>query len=87
MDKNEQIVLTDENGVEEAYQMVDMVTYEGSDYVVLLPVDEKEAEEGFVILRVEDNGTSDTDDYCDVEDDAVLDAVFEAFKKQNEDRE
>ena len=85
MEKNEIIALTDEDGVEENFQLVDSVNYKDEEYVILLPVDEKEAEEGFVILKVEDNGTEDSDDYVDVEDDAVLDAVFEAFKAQNED--
>ena len=82
-DKNiERIVLTDENGEEETFELIDIVSYQDNDYAVLLPIEDQE--EGFVILKVEDNGTEDSDDYVDVEDDATLDAVFEAFKAKYE---
>ena len=79
----ERIVLTDEAGAEEVFELIDIVNYQNDDYAVLLPVEDQE--DGFVILKVEDNGTEDSDDYVDVEDDAVLDAVFEAFKAKYEE--
>lgn len=79
---SELLVLTDEEGVEESYKLIDTVEYLGDSYVVLLPVDDEE--NGFVILRVEDSGNDDCDDYCDVEDDDTLDAVFDLFKNKYE---
>ena len=79
---SELLVLTDEEGQEESYKLVDTVEYLGDRYVVLLPVGDEE--NGFVILRVEDNGSEDCDDYCDVEDDDTLDAVFDLFKNKYE---
>ena len=45
------ITLTNENGEEVEYQLIDSITYENAEYVVLLPVDEEDCE--VVILAVE----------------------------------
>ena len=76
------IVLTDENGNEEQFEFLDLVTYEGKDYVVLMPAGEDTDE--VVILQV-DNVDTDDESFSDVEDDAVLDAVFAQFKAENID--
>ena len=36
------ITLTNENGEEVEYQLIDSITYENAEYVVLLPVDEED---------------------------------------------
>ena len=57
--------------------------YEGNEYVVLLPTEEDDGE--VVILQVmEDENAGDEDEvtYVGVDDEAVLQAVFDLFKEQ-----
>ena len=50
------LVLNDEEGNEVEFEFLDLIEYEGEEYVVLLPVDEEETEEPgeVVILKLED---------------------------------
>lgn len=81
------ITLTDENGQEVRFEFLDLVNYQGRDYVVLLPAEEEaedEAEE-VVILGVQDSDDGETETYTSVEDEDVLQAVFELFKERFQD--
>ncbi|MCC8130413.1 MAG: DUF1292 domain-containing protein [Oscillospiraceae bacterium] len=54
--------------------------YDSEEYVVLLPVDDEDEEPGEVlILKVEDTDDS-SESYVSVEDEDVLQTVFEIFK-------
>ena len=82
------IVLNDENGDEIEFEFLDLIEYDGEEYVVLLPVvEEGEEEEGeVVILKVEDiDEESDEESYVSVDDEAVLNQVFEIFKEKFKD--
>ena len=72
------IVLNDEDGNEVEFEFLDLIEYEGEEYVVLLPVEEEETEEPgeVVILKLEDTES---------EDEEVLNKVFEKFKEKFED--
>ena len=76
------ITLTDENGVENEFEFMECIEYQGKEYLVLLPADEESAE--VVILEVvpvdEEN-----ENYISVEDDAVLEAVYAIFKDHFKD--
>lgn len=49
------IILNDETGAEVKFEFLDLVELDGEEYVVLLPADETDEEEGeVVILKVED---------------------------------
>lgn len=81
------ITLTDENGEEVRFEFLDLVNYQGRNYVVLLPAEEEaedEAEE-VVILGVQDSDDGETETYTSVEDEDVLQAVFELFKERFQD--
>ncbi len=80
------IVLNDENGEEVKFEFLDLVELDGEEYVVLLPADESEEEEGeVVILRVEDTESEDEESYVSVDDEEVLNKVFEIFKEKFKD--
>ena len=83
------IVLNDEEGNEVNFEFLDLVELDGEEYVVLLPVVEEgeEEEEGeVVILKVEDTDTdSEEESYVSVEDEDVLNKVFEIFKDKFKD--
>lgn len=72
------ITLNDESGNEVQFEFLDLVEYDNEEYVVLLPTDDEEDGE-VVILKVEALD-DDTENYVSVEDDNVLQAVFQIFK-------
>ena len=77
----------DEDGNEVEFEFLDLIEYEGEEYVVLLPVEEEETEEPgeVVILKLEDTESEDEESYVSVEDEEVLNKVFEKFKEKFED--
>ena len=83
------VILNDENGNEVKFEFLDLVELGEEEYVVLLPVTvEGEEEEGeVVILRIEDNDdeNSDEESYVSVEDEDVLNRVFDIFKEKFKD--
>ena len=81
------LVLNDEEGNEVEFEFLDLIEYEGEEYVVLLPVDEEEREEPgeVVILKLEDTESEEEESYVSVEDENVLNKVFEKFKEKFED--
>lgn len=76
------MTLIDENGQEVEYEFVDSITYENAEYVVLLPVEEGDCEA--VILAVESDG--DMENFVAVEDEDVLNGVYEIFKERFADQ-
>lgn len=77
------VTLEDEDGNEVDFELAAEMTYEGKQYVVLLPMDEEDS--GIVILEYLENADEEGDLYQNVEDDAVLNAVFEQFKETYKD--
>ncbi len=82
------VVLNDEEGNEVQFEFLDLVELDNEEYVVLLPVtDEGEEDEGeVVILKLEDTeDDSDEESYVGVEDEEILNKVFEIFKEKYKD--
>ena len=81
------LTLNDEDGNEVEFEFLDLIEYEGEEYVVLLPVEEENDEEPgeVVILKLEDSESEDEESYVSVEDEEVLNKVFEIFKDKFED--
>ena len=82
------VVLNDEEGNEVKFEFLDLVELENEEYVVLLPVTEDgEEDEGeVVILKVEDTDEdSEEESYVSIEDEEVLNQVFEIFKEKFKD--
>ena len=80
------IVLNDENGNEVQFEFLDLVELDNEDYVVLLPTEDSEEAEGeVVILKVEDTESEDEESYVSVDDEEVLNKVFEKFKEKFKD--
>ena len=80
------ITLKDEEGKEVKFEFLDLVELNDEDYVVLLPMttDGNEEEGEVVILQIEDKDTADDEEesYISVEDEAILNQVFEIFKEK-----
>ena len=80
------VTLTDEDGVEVVFEILDVVPYEGGEYAVLLPVDDESDVVDAVILEVLASGEEDEEDMLQgVDDPVVLDAVFGLFIERNKD--
>ncbi len=80
------IVLNDEAGNEHSFEFLDLIEYEGEDYVVLLPAEEEDEDaDEVVILKLEDTDSEDEESYASVEDEEVLNKVFEIFKEKFKD--
>lgn len=77
------LLLTDENGVETAFEYLDCIEYEGKEYLVLMPMaDEDEGE--VVILEVEPVD-EEMENYLAVEDEELLATIFGIFKEKFQD--
>ena len=84
------VILNDEDGNEVKFEFLDLVELDEEEYVVLLPVSEEgeEEEEGeVVILKIEDNDdqNSEEESYVSVEDEEILNKVFDIFKEKFKD--
>lgn len=85
------VTLKDEDGNDVNFEFLDLIEYEGEEYIVLLPAEEVENEEAdeVVILKTEKLEDSEEDSeeetYVSVEDEDVLNAVFEIFKEKFKD--
>ena len=83
------LVLNDEEGNEVEFEFLDIIEYEGEEYVVLLPVEEEDTDEAgeVVILKLEDTDDEESDEesYVSVDDEEVLNKVFELFKEKFKD--
>lgn len=76
------LTLTDENGDEAQFEYLDVIEYEGTEYLVLLPVEEESDE--IIILQIEPVD-EENENYLAVEDEATLMAVYEIFKERYQD--
>ena len=76
------LTLTDENGVDAQFEYMDCIEYQGTEYLVLMPLEGEEAE--IVILAVE-SVDEENENYLAVEDEAVLVAVYGIFKERYKD--
>lgn len=77
------ITLEDDLGNEKDFEFLDTVEYDGDEYIVLLPVDEEEQNE-VMILRV-DSLNDEDESYSGIDDEDVLQAVFDIFKERYKD--
>ena len=94
MDENNEeldniVTLKDEDGNDVKFEFLDLIDYEGEEYVVLLPAEEAEDSEPdeVVILQLEKGSdeNSEEETYVSVDDEDVLNAVFEIFKEKFKD--
>ena len=76
-DETSILSLTDENGEEVEFEYLDCIEFQGKEYLVLIPCESEQAE--IVILEVEPVD-EETENYLSVQDEDILNAVYEIFK-------
>ena len=74
--------LTDENGQETVFEYLDVIEYEGEEYLILMPAEEESDE--IVILLIEPVD-EENENYLAVENEQTLMAVYEIFKERYKD--
>lgn len=80
-DENENFVtLTDDNGEDVSFEVLDVIDYKEREFAVLLPFEDTEDE--VVILEVIAGEDEETDEFISVEDDDLVEEVFEEFLKR-----
>ncbi len=86
-DADDIIILNDEDGKECRFQFLDIIDYKGREFIVLLSEEEAAKEESDVdileVVPAADN--PELESYLPIDDDAVIEAVFEIFAANNKD--
>ena len=80
-ENNALITLTDDEGNEVEFELLDIVEYDNDEYIVLIENDE-EADE-VVILKV-NALDEETEEYVSIDDEELLQKIFEMFKAKYE---
>ena len=75
------ITLTDDEGNEVEFEFLDVSEYDGDEYIVLIENDE-DADE-VVILKI-NALDEETEEYVSIDDEEILQTVFDMFKKKYE---
>ena len=78
---NSVVKLSDENGNEEEYEIVDYIDVDEKMYVVLYKADHSDTE--VLITRVQDIEDQDRSEFIVEKDENILKYVFEKFKENN----
>ena len=76
------LVLTDNNGKDDEFEVLDIISFHENEYFVLYPVNSNG--DTVVILQCEDLSNGDCE-YIGVYDPLILEAVFALFKERNKD--
>lgn len=81
--ENKILELQDEEGNVYKFEMLAVIEYEGADYALFLPVDSQGANAELVhIFLIEENLDSDEDNYVGIEDEGVINAVYNIFMEK-----
>ena len=80
------ITLTDSDGSDVDFEVLDIVPYKEHEYVVMLPVDdESDSPEAVILELLEAEEDNEEDMLQGVEDEEILNAVFNLFMDKNAD--
>lgn len=82
MEERNIIALTDENGVENEFEVLATLEIDETEYAILLPLDEEEGDEALVFKIVREDG-EEILEY--VEDDEEIELVAQAYDELLED--
>lgn len=74
------ITLTDENGEDVSFELIGETEYQERTFAVLIPFDEED--DGVVILEIVPADDPEFDEFIGIDDDELLNNVFEKFKKE-----
>lgn len=70
-------------GEEVKFELLDIVPYEGLEYLAVVPVDG--SEDALELYRIIPDDENDTETYEGIESEEELEAVYQIFKERNQD--
>lgn len=76
------VKLTDQDGNDVYFELLDFVEYQEQTYIVLLPADE-ESDEVVILQQIGED--EENEEYAPVMDDEIAQAVFALFQERNPD--
>lgn len=76
------ITLVNENGEDVSFEIIGTLEYKERWFAVLLPFDDED--EGVVILEIVPTDDPEFDEFVGIDDEILLNEVFEEFKKNYE---
>ena len=80
------ITLTDSDGSDVDFEVLDIVPYKEHEYAVMLPVDdESDSPEAVILELLEAEEDNEEDMLQGVDDEEILNAVFNLFMEKNAD--
>lgn len=79
------ITLEDDLGNERDFEYLDTVEYDGEEYIILLPVEAEDEEQNEVMILRVDSLDDENEEYVGIDDEVVLQAVFDIFKDRYKD--
>jgi uncharacterized protein YrzB (UPF0473 family) len=79
------ITLTDDDGNDVSFEMLDVIEYQERSFAVLLPFEDEDDE--VVILEMLMADDPEMVDFVSVEDESILEEVFAEFQKKYEEEE
>lgn len=83
---NSIISLTDEQGNEIEFELLDVVPYNGNEYIAIVPASEEDEDSDMVQLyRIVPEEDGETESYVGLESEEELNAVYDEFQKRNAD--
>lgn len=77
----DELVLTDEDGNDITFQLLDVIEHEGGRYLVLQDPDD----ENYVVIMQETELNGDESTFTELEDQDLLETIFALFKERNEE--
>lgn len=78
------ITLTDSQGDDCNFGLLDVIEYEESDFIVLYPL--QGDDDRLLILKVEEDATSeDYDSYVGIDDEELVDKIYKLFLEKHKD--
>ena len=76
------LTLTDENGNDQNFEYLDVIEYQGKEYLILMPAEEEETH--IVILEIEPVD-EENENYLSIDDEDLLNSVYGLFKEKYKD--
>ncbi|MCD7919964.1 MAG: DUF1292 domain-containing protein [Clostridiales bacterium] len=77
--EQDELILTDEDGNDITFQLLDVINHEGGRYLVL----QDPENENYVVIMQEEEQNGDESTFTELEDEALLETIFALFKERN----
>ena len=81
--EEDRIILTDEEGQQIEFELLDLVEYQGDEYAVLYPAEGDEDELVHILRVVNEDLDQEEARYEGLEDEELIQAVYRIFRKRN----